>query len=158
MLYLVRHAHAGDKRAWRGPDDARPLSATGWREAAGLVTRLAAHQVSQIVSSPALRCRQTVQPLAAERELVVQPDALLRVDAAVDEVLPRLLDALGDQAVWCTHGELIGGLLGRLRRDGAPIGEQAVWPKGSVWLLEPAGGAIRSATYLAPYRGPGPPG
>jgi 8-oxo-dGTP diphosphatase len=150
MLYLVRHAHAGDKHAWPGPDDARPLSATGRREAAGLVVRLAGRPVGMIVSSPALRCRQTVQPLAAERDLVVRPDPLLGVDADAGEVLPRLLAAAGGGAVWCTHGELIGRLLGRLRRDGAPIGERAVWPKGSVWLLEPAGGTIRSATYLAP--------
>jgi hypothetical protein len=28
MIYLLRHAHAGNKRTWPGPDDRRPLSAT----------------------------------------------------------------------------------------------------------------------------------
>jgi 8-oxo-dGTP diphosphatase len=154
VLYLVRHAHAGDKHAWPGPDHARPLSVTGRREAAGLVAQLAAFPISVILSSPSLRCRQTVQPLAADRGLVVQPEAMLRVDAEVDAVLPWLFGTLSHEAVWCTHGELIGGLLERLRSGGAPIGAQAVWPKGSVWLLEPSGSAIRSATYLPPHQPP----
>jgi hypothetical protein len=36
MLLLVRHAHAGDKYRWQGPDSVRPLSAAGQAEAAGL--------------------------------------------------------------------------------------------------------------------------
>ena len=36
MLYLVRHAHAGSKAKWAGPDLARPLSAQGRREALGV--------------------------------------------------------------------------------------------------------------------------
>lgn len=39
MLFLVRHAHAGDKLQWQGPD-LRPLSLAGQAEAAGLVIRL----------------------------------------------------------------------------------------------------------------------
>jgi len=54
--------------------------------------------------------------------------------------------------VWVHHGELIGALLGHLRRDGAPVNPEAVWPKGSVWLLELAGGAVRATSYLAPRR------
>ena len=40
MLLLVRHAHAGDKGHWQGPDTLRPLSGAGQAEAAGLVARL----------------------------------------------------------------------------------------------------------------------
>jgi hypothetical protein len=40
MLLLVRHAHAGDKSRWQGPDSLRPLSPAGQAEAAGLVVRL----------------------------------------------------------------------------------------------------------------------
>ena len=150
MLYLVRHGDAGDKRAWRGDDRDRPLSETGRREAAGLVALLRGHPVGAIVSSPALRCSQTVQPLAAARRLPVQLDQLLEVDHDTDRVLARLFASGRDDVVWCTHGELIGVLLERLRRGGAPISRQAAWPKGSVWLLELAGGAVRAASYLGP--------
>ena len=69
MPYLVRHAHAGDKRAWLGPDAVRPLSTPGRREAHGLLTRLRDHPITRILSSPAVRCLQTVEPLARRRGL-----------------------------------------------------------------------------------------
>jgi hypothetical protein len=40
LLLLVRHAHAGDKHRWQGPDRLRPLSLAGQAEAAGLVIGL----------------------------------------------------------------------------------------------------------------------
>jgi phosphohistidine phosphatase SixA len=120
VRYLVRHADAGDKRAWTGPDDDRPLSSTGHREAEGLAALLASFPVSEIVSSPAVRCWQTVQPLAEQRRLAVRTDGALAADAEV------------------------------VRELGAPIGDDVGWPKGSVWLLESADGAITRATYLPP--------
>jgi phosphohistidine phosphatase SixA len=152
MIYLLRHAHAGSKKNWEGPDDRRPLSATGRREAAGLVVRLAALPVGTVLSSPALRCLQTVGPLAEQRGLPVALDGRLHVDAQVEETAALLLSPdLGD-TVLCTHGELIGELLGRLREGGAPITEDAEWPKGSTWVLLPDGGRVAEATYLPPLR------
>ena len=150
MRYLVRHADAGDKRAWTGPDDDRPLSSIGHREAEGLIAQLEGHPVAQIVSSPAVRCVQTVQPLAEERQLEVRTDPLLAVDADLDRTVDLLLDSSGDDVVLCTHGELIGPLLGRLRELGAPIGDEVTWPKGSVWLFEALDGQVTDATFLPP--------
>ena len=62
MIYLVRHGHAGNKRTWNGPDSQRSPSPTGRRESAGLVVRLRAEPIGRVLSSPALRCQQTVQP------------------------------------------------------------------------------------------------
>src|SRR6266516_1849854 len=112
MRYLVRHADAGDKRAWTGPDDDRPLSIAG------------------IVSSPAVRCLQTVQPLAERRRLAIRTDAALTVDADVDLAVALLLYPRADDVVLCTHGELIGPMLDRLRGLGAPLGDGASWPQG----------------------------
>ncbi|HEX6676131.1 MAG TPA: phosphoglycerate mutase family protein [Actinomycetes bacterium] len=152
MIYLVRHGHAGDKRAWAGDDALRPLSATGHREAAGLLVQLRTELVARILSSPTLRCQQTVWPLAAQRRLRVDLDPGLDVDAAAEAATALLLaPALGD-AVLCTHGELIGELLGRLRDAGAPIPADATWPKGSTWRLRPSGGRIAEASYLPPLR------
>jgi broad specificity phosphatase PhoE len=152
MLYLLRHAHAGNKRAWNGPDDQRPLSAAGRREAAGLLVQLRARPVGAILSSPALRCQQTVRPLAEHHRLPVHLDGRLAVDATVEQAIGLLLGPdLGD-AVLCTHGELIGQLLVTLRDGGAPIAPDARWPKGSTWALRPAAGRIADALYLPPVR------
>ena len=73
MIYLVRHAHAGQKQTWSGPDRRRPLSSHGQQEAAGLLIQLHQEPITRIVSSPALRCQQTVWPLARQRRLAVEP-------------------------------------------------------------------------------------
>jgi broad specificity phosphatase PhoE len=153
MIYLLRHAHAGNKRTWSGPDDRRPLSATGRREAAGLVPRYHDRPIATILSSPALRCQQTVQPLAEDRRLTVGLDGRLDVDAEIDDTATLIRAGL-DDVVLCTHGELIGQLLGLLRARGAPISQNAQWPKGSTWLLRLTGDRIAEATYLPPWGGP----
>jgi Histidine phosphatase superfamily (branch 1) len=65
LLLLVRHAHAGDKHRWQGPDRLRPLSLAGQAEAAGLVVRLEDFPIERILTSPTLRCQQTVEPWPA---------------------------------------------------------------------------------------------
>lgn len=152
MRYLVRHGDAGDKRQWTGPDEDRPLSGTGQLEAEGLIVLLTGCPVAEILSSPAVRCSQTVEPLARQRRLVVRMDTALAVDADLDRAVALLLHASGDDAVLCTHGELIGPLLARLRELGAPLGDDLAWPKGSVWALEAADGTITKATYLPPCK------
>jgi phosphohistidine phosphatase SixA len=89
MLLLVRHADAGNKQRWAGPDSLRPLSANGHAEAAGLVVRLEDYPISRVLSSPTLRCSQTVDPLARDRWLHVDHQEALGVDAdlmAVDRL------------------------------------------------------------------------
>src|SRR3954447_3537474 len=72
-LYLVRHAQALSRSGWDGPDEARPLSAKGERQADGLVELIAqADNIRRVLSSPALRCVGTVQPVASKLGLDVK--------------------------------------------------------------------------------------
>jgi broad specificity phosphatase PhoE len=139
MLLVVRHADAGDKRGWKGPDLLRPLSAAGQRQAEGLVVRLEDYPIERVLCSPSLRCVQTVRPLAADRFLGIEPLAALGVEASPAEVLGVFWDPALRNAVLCTHGETIGGLLGRLAADGLTATDPLDWPKGSTWLLQRTG-------------------
>jgi 8-oxo-dGTP diphosphatase len=150
MVYLVRHAHAGSKAGWDGPDLARPLSATGRRQAAGLVARLRRYPVRRILCSPADRCRQTVEPLARQRGLAVEATGVLGVDATADGVLELLADPAIRHAVLCTHGELIGQVFDKLLADGLDLPGRPRWPKGSTWVLDRDGGHVAGASYLEP--------
>jgi len=69
VILLVRHATAGDRVAWEGDDRERTLDRHGRGQAKELVERLAPYRVDAILSSPALRCIQTVEPLARARRL-----------------------------------------------------------------------------------------
>ena len=118
MPYLVRHAHAGDKRAWQGPDRLRPLPDAGRREAHGLLVQLCPYPIARILTSPAVRSVQTVQPLAQRRGLPVERAEILGVDADPAALLALLVDPAAAEAVPCSHGELIGTVLERLVGQG----------------------------------------
>jgi phosphohistidine phosphatase SixA len=150
MLLLVRHAHAGDKRHWQGPDSLRPLSTSGQAEAAGLLVRLEDYPIGCILSSPTVRCQQTVQPLALDRLLGIEALPALGVEADLVVVLALLGDLQAQDAVVCTHGEVIGQVLVRLVADGLMVDQPLAWPKGSTWLLDGADRRFTVGRYLPP--------
>jgi 8-oxo-dGTP diphosphatase len=150
VVYLVRHAHAGKKSEWDGPDLIRPLSAGGHLEALGLVDQLCDYPIRRILSSPAHRCLQTVEPLAGRRGLRVEPSDALGVEGSGAGVLALLEDAALDQAVLCTHGEVIGRVFEELEAAGIELPDRPRWPKGSTWVLDRAGARGWKGSYLQP--------
>ena len=150
MVYLVRHAHAGSKARWKGPDRARPLSAQGRKEALGLIERLGVRPMGRLLSSPAERCLQTVQPLAGRLGRPVEPSEPLGVDGTGPGVLELLTDPALDQAVLCTHGEVFGKVFDELQQAGIDLSGPARWPKGCTWILQLDGGHGWRGTYLEP--------
>ena len=150
ITFLVRHADAGDKGSWDGPDGGRPLSAAGLHQAEGLVMRLEDYPVERILCSPTLRCHQTVQPLARDRRLHIEPVAALGVDAGPTEILELFWDRRLGNAVLCTHGESIGRLLVQVATQGLVAPEPLQWPKGSTWLLHRTDRRQVHARYLSP--------
>jgi 2,3-bisphosphoglycerate-dependent phosphoglycerate mutase len=64
VFYLVRHAHA----EW-SPDEDRPLSMRGSRDALIVADILDPYQIEGVISSPYARAVQTVEPLARRMNL-----------------------------------------------------------------------------------------
>jgi 8-oxo-dGTP diphosphatase len=150
VIYLVRHAHAGKQAQWPGADLARPLSAQGRMEALGLIDRLGGRPLGRVVSSPAERCLQTVQPLAGRLGRPVEASEALGVEGTGAGVLELLERPSLDRAVLCTHGELIGQVFEELQRAGIELSAPPRWPKGSTWILELDDGHAWKGTYLEP--------
>ncbi len=150
-IWLVRHGKAGNRQRWDGPDDLRPLTKVGQRQAEGLGLALADAAIECVLSSSYVRCRQTVEPLAHRRRLpVLLHDALVE-GAPLEDLLKLLSDLETDSAVLCSHGDVIGNLLTHLAADRVPLDGELVWPKGSAWSLELNGGAVHRGRYLPPY-------
>jgi 8-oxo-dGTP diphosphatase len=84
-VVLVRHARAGKRGRWGGPDEERPLDRRGRAQAAALARLLAGYQVEGIHSSTARRCLETVAPLAEAVSVPVQTDPLLGEVAALGD-------------------------------------------------------------------------
>ena len=85
LLYLVRHAEA----APGNPDELRPLTPRGRRDAQALGARLRreAGHVDAVLSSPLLRARQTGEAIARATGLELEPHELLAPGATADAVL-----------------------------------------------------------------------
>lgn len=136
MFVLVRHAHAGNKRSWSAPDRDRPLSPEGENQAADLVPLLSAVAPRALVSSPYLRCRQTLAPLAALLDLPLAADDLLAPDSEPAALDRLLADPGADHTIYCTHGETLSALFERWERTGVLAGPgPASTPKGAAWLV-----------------------
>lgn len=146
--YLVRHAKAGQRRAWKGPDEARPLTRRGRRQAARLVDRFGGLALDRVISSPFVRCVQTVEPLARSRGIEIETVPELAEGADLDGAVRfvRALDAR--PAVLCSHGREIEGIVDRLQHAGADVEGSGGLAKGSVWVLDRRDGEIVSARYL----------
>jgi len=156
-LLLVRHAEAESRSGWDGPDVLRPLSLRGRRQATGLVHVLGDRNVvSRLVSSPSLRCIETLSPMAATLGLALEVAGSLAEgtdpEAAVE--LARSGAALPGTAgavALCSHGDMIPAILEVLRaKDGIDLGQQPRCQKGSTWLLEGKRGRFTTATYIPP--------
>jgi 8-oxo-(d)GTP phosphatase len=148
--YLVRHAKAGDRRTWSGDDLSRPLSKTGGRQAKALVRVLSSRVVERILSSPAIRCMDTVRPLADQRGLPIEPRDELLEGAPLSGLLDLLEELRSTPSVLCGHGDLIPAVVEDLEALGAVVGPEHGWRKGSVWVLEREAGLVVRATYIPP--------
>lgn len=141
-VLLVRHADAGDRADFDGPDDLRPLDATGREQAKTLAAVLPLWRPTRVLSAPPLRCVETVAPLGLAVD--VQPafgEAGWDLELALG-ALAELVSA-GSPAVICSQGgaipDLVASLCGRSDRVRSK--------KGSVWALSFAGPALVDADY-----------
>jgi 8-oxo-dGTP diphosphatase len=150
LLYVVRHAKAGSRSDWEGDDALRPLSKAGDRQAAAIARRLVKRGATTLVSSPAVRCVQTLEPLAHLLSQAVDTDERLGEGTAFPAVL-ELCAELPDGAVMCSHGDVIPELLDALVRRGCELTSPPDWRKASTWVLRRDGdGTISSAKCWPP--------
>jgi phosphohistidine phosphatase SixA len=114
-LLVVRHARAGDRSAWLGDDRLRPLDKRGRKQARALVEALEQFPVERILSSPYLRCVETVEPLAESRGVdITLCDEL---GEGRSDGIELALSVMGEQVVLCVHAGLSDAAFGeRLKK------------------------------------------
>jgi 8-oxo-dGTP diphosphatase len=148
--YLIRHAQAGDRGRWTGPDRLRPLTEKGHRQANGIVELLGEEPMNRIVSSSFVRCVESVEPLAAAVGLTIELSDELAEGAGPEAAL-QLMDGLeGRGIVVCTHGDVILDVLATLSRRSLDLPRDLPSAKGSIWVFELGPSGISAARYLPP--------
>jgi 8-oxo-dGTP diphosphatase len=114
---LLRHASAGERHDFEHNDRWRPLDKRGRRQSDELVELLRPFGVRRILSSPYVRCVQTVEPLAAALGVKLEED--VRLAEGADAAAAALLRE--DGVVCCTHGDIVEALVGRGLKKGAAV-------------------------------------
>lgn len=146
-LHLIRHADAGDPAAWNRPDEVRPLSSKGEKQADRLGRFLAGigFKPDAIITSPKIRAARTAEIVAEHLGLPFSFDTRLASGFGLDD-LERLLREAGDPArpVIVGHDPDFSEVLATL--SGAP---EVSMRKGALARidvgrpLEPGGGILR---------------
>lgn len=148
-LYLVRHAKAGSRGEWNGPDEHRPLSKRGWSQADAIAAKLVKRSPSALLSSPYFRCRQTLEPLARLTDLDIANDERLAEAEPFGPVID-LLFAAADGTVLCSHGDIVPDTIAALQRRGCEMLTAADWRKATVWTIERVGDRFTTARVWIP--------
>ncbi|MCK2242350.1 NUDIX hydrolase [Crossiella sp. S99.2] len=154
-VLLVRHAKAGKREKWDGPDELRPLTPSGTHQARCLGRMLPAFAPQRLYAAPRVRCAQTVAPLAERLGLAIAEEWLLAEEGFwpdPDAGVRRFLAIAAEgAAVVSSQGGVIPELVERLAvKAGLPLTE---FPsrKGSTWILtfdaDSAGPTLLAADY-----------
>jgi 8-oxo-dGTP diphosphatase len=103
-----------------------------------------------LLTSPYLRCQQTLEPLGELCGLTVQHDVRLEEDSPLERSLAAIEDA-PDNAVLCSHGDVIPDFVNGLIRRGMDMHNSPLaLRKASTFVLHHVNGLFTHAEYWEP--------
>ena len=111
-IIALRHGKAVPPANWDGPDSTRPLLHRGLDQSQSVAAAIAAWGPARVISSTAVRCLATVEPLGALTGLQVKQAAGLSQDAyeegasTVRKVVAKCLTRR-ETTVLCSHGPVL---------------------------------------------------
>ncbi|MFI8633565.1 NUDIX domain-containing protein [Microbacterium sp. NPDC077663] len=118
-IVVLRHGKATPREDWKGKDAARPLTDRGKRQAKAAVGPLRSFGIRRVVTSDAVRCVDTVAPLAKALGRDIRRTDLLSQDAWEDghadvrAVVGKRVRSR-KSAVLCSHRPVIPTILSEL--------------------------------------------
>jgi len=129
----------------------RPLSAAGRLQAEALAGALCNAGIRRFLSSPARRCRETVEPLVnASRGASLHMEPRLLEGAPHSDLLDLATELDDAPVLFCSHGDLIPALLEYFQNLGLSLRTPLRCEPGSVWRIEGAEGTRRARYIPAP--------
>jgi 8-oxo-(d)GTP phosphatase len=148
-VHLVRHAKAKNRLAWTEPDELRPLTKRGRREAVALADRIQPEAPERLVSSPFLRCVQTFEPLAQSLDLPIETTELLAEGADGQEALDLMVSLSRTESLaCCTHGDVLYDVMSVVAASGVRFDGPLDVPVASTWVLEIADDRVVAGTFV----------
>jgi 8-oxo-dGTP diphosphatase len=146
-LVLLRHAKAVKREDWDGDDGDRPLAQLGQLQAKRMLSLYLPYNISEIHSSDAQRCIETIDPMARSLEMnPIYSADLSEYSFAKDKEAPLdyaqdLMDK-GKSAIVCSHNPILPKLLKKLigKKNFKQL-DQKLEP-GEAWVLHHRDGEI----------------
>ncbi len=147
-IHLIRHAKAKNRLTWEEPDDLRPLTKRGRREAMAIAERLGARAAQPARLEP-------VRPLPRRRsnrspspsDLPIETTDLLAEGADGAGAHDLLLSLAESRTIaCCTHGDVLFEVVDAIARSGVPLDGPLAVPVASTWVLDVEGGRFVGRT------------
>ncbi|MES2094282.1 MAG: NUDIX domain-containing protein [Actinomycetota bacterium] len=118
-IIVLRHGRAVSPSSWDGPDATRPLLHRGVEQSRNVAPAIAAWAPAKLISSTAVRCLATIEPVAALTGLTVKQSVGISQDAYEDGAArvrktARKRLAAGVAAVLCSHGPVIPEIISEM--------------------------------------------
>ena len=115
-VIALRHGKAVPASSWTGTDSSRPLEPVGIAEARAAARAIAAYGPTKLISSTAVRCVSTIEPLATFLGLDVKATSAISQDAHEDGIarVHRVVSkrvAKRETAVLCSHGPVLPDII-----------------------------------------------
>lgn len=149
-VHLIRHAKAKNRLTWEEPDELRPLTKRGRREAQAIAVRLADDEPpARLVSSPFVRCVQTLEPLAVALGLPIETTDLLAEGAGAEPAIELMVSLAGARPIaCCTHGDVVFEVVDVVAGSGVVLDGPGAAPVASAWVLTIEGGRFVAARFV----------
>lgn len=152
-LILLRHSKAVGREEWAGEDLDRPLSSVGERQAQRLISNFAPFAVEEIHSSSAVRCYETITPMARDlnidffftdslSEYVYQRNA----DRTISYIHRLLMNDY--PTIVCSHNPILPRVVSSfVEKFGMEVIETKLEP-GDAWIVHHVEREVVSVEYL----------
>ena len=146
-LVLLRHAKALSRDEWQGDDDDRPLDSLGQMQAKRLLSIYQAFNLEQIHTSDAIRCYDTVEPIAKALGLRLEVSNKLSESAFKKDKedafdYARDLIKSDKRALLCSHNPILPKVLNKLtKKSDVESDEEKLYP-ADAWVIHRIGKEI----------------
>jgi phosphohistidine phosphatase SixA len=152
-LILLRHAEAISRKEWQGGDEDRPLSKKGINQVSTLVKIMSVFNLSEIHTSDAIRCFDTVAPIATSLAMkpIVNSDLSEYTYQKNRESANRFIKKMitTDKSILiCGHNPIISKIVKKLARDLNMEKEDFSIGKGDAFIIHRKKGKVLGIDYL----------
>lgn len=152
-VILLRHAEAVSREGWLGDDGDRPLTEKGERQVQSLIESLHVFGIKEIHTSDAIRCFDTVAPIAQDFGLrpVINSDLSEYTYSRNKESAARYIKNLfeRDEAILvCGHNPILSKIVKKMARRLDMYKEDFSLGKGDAFIIHRSKGKIYDLDHL----------